>query len=117
MPRGDDDSDAPAPRRGYRDDRDTEQRIRSLEAFRATLGGAVGAVGVLERIERDIAAHRRELDADVVAMKAAAAATTAEHARKLAEHDHVFGKVMIAAISGGAVVGVLVNLLFHLLSK
>lgn len=116
MPRGDDDSDAPA-RRSYRADRDVEERLRSLEAFKATLGGAVGAVGVLERIERDIAAHRRELDADVVAMKAAATATTAEHARKLAEHDHVFGKVMIAAISGGAVVGVLVNLLFHLLSK
>lgn len=114
MPRGDDDSTDPPQRRSgdnlRGDVKELEARVRELEAFRANVVGGHGAPSALQRIEDSIAGLRRDVEEDLNVVKA----TQGEHARRLESHDHVFGKVMIAAVSGGAVVGVIVNLLFHL---
>jgi hypothetical protein len=89
-----------------------EERLRQLENFRATILGSEGAPGVLIRIERGVDGLRGDVENDLQAFKA----EQEKHARKLESHDHVFAKVLIAATSGGAVVGVLVNLLFKLLN-
>lgn len=117
MPRGDDDSADPPQRRSgdslRGDIKDLEHRVRELEAFKANVGGGHGAPSALQRIEDSIAGLRRDVEEDLRVVKA----TQDLHARKLESHDHVFGKVMIAAVSGGAVVGVLVNLLFQIINK
>src|SRR5262245_50825293 len=85
--------------------RGVEARLRGQEEFRASLVGAVGVPGVLERVEEGFDRLGDEVAKEIAGLRAELATVRAEHGEvktRLRELAGVYGKVLIAATSGGA---------------